>query len=243
VNTVGDAGSLRLPSSRRGTPFLQARLDAQCASVHSHSVLVDSRRRLAASGGNAAGGAVAILTAEFIGSGTSRDEGVGVPASWQARVVRDDFVASGMSRQIEVNAGNTTTPEYECMSMYEDKPERVLRDGRYQGRAVHTASVGFGSVSSAGLDAVLLVDEPALGVMGGLLQSVSSPAEPPVSSLSDPSSGPSMTAPAPFADFPVGDVSPRPDAGGTAMEVDPNRPTSRFVLPSGQGRKSCPPVP
>jgi hypothetical protein len=132
------------------------------------------------------------------------------------------------------------------MSMHEDKPAREQCGGQYQGRARHTvghiASVYFGSVSSAGREAAWTVDVPALGVMGGLHQSVSSPTEPPVSSLSDPSSGSSTTAPAPFADFPVGDVSPRSDAGGTAVEVASMRPSGRIDSPSGQGRKSCPPA-
>jgi hypothetical protein len=243
VNTVGVPGSLELPSCRLGTPSTRARSAAGSAVRHNHSVLVDSLRHLTVFGREAAGGAVPIVATEFIGGGTARDERAGQPAFWHGRVARDDFVGSGMSRQIGVNAGNTATTEYECRHMYEDKPVRILRGGQYQGRVVGAASVSCVSVSSVGQAAVCLAGEPALGVMGGLLQSVSSPAEPPVSSLSDPSSGPSMAAPAPFADFPVGDVSPRPDAGGTAMEIAPERPSGRTVLPSGQGRKSCPPVP
>jgi hypothetical protein len=192
--------------------------------------------------GNTAGGAVAIVAAEFIGGGTARDEGAGRPTSWQGRVTRDDFVVNGMFRQIGVNAGNTATSEYQCSSMHEDKPARILRDGQYQGRAVGAASVSGPSVSSVGWAAAHPSGEPALGVMGGLLQSVSSPTVPPVSSLTNPSSGSSMTAPAPFADFPVGDVSPRTDAGGTAVEIASMRPPGRIVSPLGQGRKSCPPV-
>jgi hypothetical protein len=193
-------------------------------------------------GGNAAGGAVEIVAAGFIGGGTARDEGIGQPISWQVRVARNDFADSGMSRQMKANAGNSAISEHECRSMHEDKPARDQRGGQYQGRVRRAASVCFGSVSSAGREAAWAVDVPALGVMGGLLQSVSSPAVPPVSSLTNPSSGSSMTAPAPFADFPVGDVSPRTDAGGTAVEIASMRPSGRIVSPSGQGRKSCPPV-
>jgi len=129
--------------------------------------------------------------------------------------------------------------------MYEDKPARILRGGRYQGRVVGAASVSFVSVSSVGQAAVCLAGEPALGVMGGLLQSVSSPAEPPVSSLSGLFADPSMTAPAPFEDldFRPRDVSPTADAARAAVEVAPERPQRRSGSPSGQGRKSCPPVP
>jgi len=234
VNTVGDAGSHWLPSSRRGTPFQQARLVAQCATVHSHSVLVDSLRHLTVCGREAAGGAVPIVATELIGGGTARDEGAGQPAFWHGRVARDDFVGSGMSRQIGVNAGNTATTEYECRHMYEDKPARIPRGGQYQGRVVGAASVSCVSVSSVGQAAVCLAGEPALGVMGGLLQPVSSPAEPPVSSLSGSFANPSTTAPAPFGDVLAGDVSPLAYAAPAAMEVVPSRPAAVSVLPRGR---------
>jgi len=244
VNTVGEPGSLRLPSCRRGTPFHKARSVAASAALHEHSVLVDSLRHLQVFGGKAAGGAVPIVAAEFIGSGTARDEGTGRPVFWHGRVTRDDFVGSGMSRQIRANAGNTATAEYEGKSMYEDKPARIPRGGQYQGRVVG-ASVACRSVSSVGRAPARLAGEPALGVMGGLLQSVSSPAEPPVSSLSGLSADSSMTAPAPFEhlDFRPRDVSPTADAARAAVEVAPERPQRRSGSPSGQGRKSCPPVP
>jgi hypothetical protein len=129
--------------------------------------------------------------------------------------------------------------------MYEDKPARIQRDGQYQGRVVGAASVVGFSVSSVGRAPARLAGEPALGVMGGLLQPVSSPAEPPVSSLSGLSADPSMTAPAPFEDldFRPRDVSPTADAARAAVEVAPERPVCRSGSPSGQGRKSCPPVP
>jgi hypothetical protein len=241
VNTVGEPGSRPLSSCRPGTPFSQARSVAGYATLHDHSILVDSRRCLVP-GGNTAGGAVAIVAAEFIGGGTARDEGAGRPTSWQGRVTRDDFVVNGMFRQIGVNAGNTATAEYECRSMYEDKPARILRGGQYQGRAVGTASVSGLSVSSVRRAPARLSGEPALGVMGGLLQPVSSPAEPPVSSLSGLSADSSTTAPAPFADFRSRDVSPLADAARAAVEVVPGRPSGRSGSLSGQGRKSCPPV-
>jgi hypothetical protein len=240
VNTVGEPGSNQLSSCRPGTPFPRARSVAGYATLHPHSILVDSPRCLVPEG-NTAGGAVAIVAAEFIGGGTARDEGAGRPTSWQGRVTRDDFVVNGMFRQIGVNAGNTATSEYQCSSMHEDKPARILRDGQYQGRAVGAASVSGPSVSSVGWAAAHPSGEPALGVMGGLLQSVSSPAEPPVSSLSGPKDS-STTAPAPFADFRPRDVSPTVDAARAAVEVVPGRPSGRAGSPSGQGRKSCPPV-
>lgn len=242
MNTVGARGSSTLPLSRPGTPSPGERLVARSASVHSHLSLVDSSRHRMVQSRNAAGGAVPIVATEFIGGGTARDEGIGQPIFWQAQGMRGDFVVSGMNRQMKANAGNTATLEYECMSMYEDKPARNQRGGQYQGRVGHAVQVYFDSVSSAVRVAARPVGVPALGVMGGLLQSVSSPTEPPVSSLSNPSSGSSMTAPAPFADFPAGDVSPQSDAGGTAMEVTPTGPSGPIGTPSGQGRKSCPPA-
>jgi hypothetical protein len=242
VNTVGETGRLGRPSCHPGTPIPGARSVAGYATLHDHSILVDSLRGLPVPGGNAAGGAVAIVAAEFIGGGTARDEGAGRPTSWQGRVTSVDFVVNGMFRQIGVNAGNTATAEYEGKSMHEDKPTRILRGGQYQGRAADTASVCGLSVSSVGWASVHPSGEPALGVMGGLLQPVSSPAEPPVSSLSGLPTGSSTTAPAPFADFRPRDVSPTANAARVAVEVAPGRPSGRAGSLSGQGRKSCPPV-
>jgi len=247
VNSVGEPGRQVLPNSRRDACDLPVRSVAaasRCgATAHEHSILVDSFGCLLASEGNAAGGAEAIVAAENIGGGTARDEGVGRPTSWQGRVFDADFEVSGISRQTRVNAGNTVTPRYETQFMYEDKAARTQRDGQYQGRVVGTSSVFAASVSSVGRAPVRPAGEPALGVMGGLLQPVSSPAEPPVSSLSGLFADSSTTAPAPFADFRPRDVSPTADAARAAMEVAPVRPTDRTGSPSGQGRKSCPPVP
>lgn len=243
MNTVGVPGSLVLPSCRRGTGFSRVRYVAVSAVLKDHSVLVDSLRRLTVFEGKAAGGAVPIVAAEFIGGGTARDEGAGEPASWHGWVSREDFVGSGMSRQTGVNAGNTATTEYECRSMHEDKPTRNPRDGQYLGRVVGAASVSGFSVSSVDRAAARPTGGSALGVMGGFLQPVSSPVEPPVSSLSGLSADSSTTAPAPFADFRPGEVSPLTDAAAAVVEVVPGRLRGRSGSPSGQGRKSCLPVP
>ena len=242
MNAVGEPGSLELPSCRRGTSFSRGQSAAVSAALHDHSVLVHSLLHHSVLGGKAAGGAVPIVATEFIGGGTARDEGAGGPAFWHGWVARADFVGSGMTRQIRVNAGNSATAEYEGRSMYEDKPARNMRGGQYQGRVVGATSVSCVSVSSVGRAAARLAVEPALGVMGGLLQPVSSPAEPPVSSLSGLFTDPSTTAPAPFADFRARDVSPLTDVAQAAVEVVPGRPPGRTGSPSGQGRKSCPPV-
>ena len=242
MNAVGDPGSRRLPSCHSGTSFSRGRTATGSVVLHDHSVLVHSLQHHSMFGGKAAGGAVPIVAAEFIGSGTARDEGAGGPAFWHGWVARADFVGSGMTRQIRVNAGNTATAEYESRHMYEDKPARNVRGGQYQGRVVGTTSVSYVSVSSVGRAPVRPAGEPALGVMGGLLQPVSSPAEPPVSSLSGLFTDSSTTAPAPFADFRARDVSPLTDVAQAAVEVVPGRPPGRTGSPSGQGRKSCPPV-
>jgi hypothetical protein len=232
VNSVGVPGSRRLPNSRRAVSLPQARSVAtapeRCGvAAHEHSILVDSFGRLLVADRNAAGGAVAIVAAEYIGSGTARDEGVGKPTAWQGRMLRGDFEVIGMTRQIQVNAGNIAAPKYECKSMHEDKPTREARDGQYQGRVAGAGSVPVASVSSIVRAPARSADEPALGVMGGLLQPVSSPAEPPVSSLSGPFAVPSTTAPAPYGDFLAGDVSPLADVTKVAWEVVPRRPHGR----------------
>jgi hypothetical protein len=254
VNTVGEVGSRGLPVSRPGTPCPQVQSAADAAPAHNHSILVGSSRRRSAAGGNAAGGAVAIVVAEYIGGGTARDEGAVASASWQGRVTRENFVGNYLSRhsshvfiQMRVNAGNTATAQYEGKSMYEDKPTRnKMRGGQYQGRVVGTAPVSGGSVSSVARAFARPVGEPALGVMGGLLQSVSSPAEPPVSSLTGPFVGSSPTAPAPYADLPAEDVSPLPNAVRAAVEVLPARPPVVSILPRGRAGSPatrCPPAP
>jgi hypothetical protein len=172
-----------------------------------HTNLISSSERLAASGAGTAGGAVSIVSAGFIGSGTAWDEEVGRPTSWQVRMSGDNSDAWGKARQTRVNVGNTAAPARECSAMYEDKPTRGSRDGQNQGRAV-TTSVAGGSVSSVRRVAARRIGEPALGVMGGLLQPVSSPAEPPVSSLSGSSSDLTTTAPAPNGDLETREVSP-----------------------------------
>jgi hypothetical protein len=231
VTSVGDMRSQRLFLSRAVMPALQARLNNQ------HSILVASSGWSVVAGTKTAGGADAIVVAENIGSGTARDEGTGRPVFWQGRVGGGTSKVRGMSRQSRVNLGNTATAEYECKSMHEDKPTRVLRGGQYQGRVHDARMASRGSVSSARRTSVRSVGEPALGVMGGLLQPVSSPAEPPVSSLSGSLATPSTTAPAPIRDVSAGDVSPLAGAVRAAVDVAPPRPTGRGGPASGQGRK------
>jgi hypothetical protein len=143
---------------------------------------------------------------------------------------------SGMSRQNRVNLGNTATAEYECRAMHEDKPTRVCRGGQYQGRALDAWMATRDSVSSVRRTPVCRIGEPALGVMGGLLQPVSSPAEPPVSSLSGSFGTSTTTAPAPNRDVLAGEVSPLADAVRAAVDVLA-WPSGHGGPASGQGRK------
>jgi len=239
VNSVGELGSLALLDSRHRLCSPPVRFVATAskwcaATAHDHSILVDYFGRQLVADRNAAGGADAIVAAGNFGSEMARDEEVGQPTSWQGRVFGGDFEGHEMSRQARVNAGDTVTPEYEVQFMYEEKPMRRLRGGQNQGRVVGAASVSVASVSSVGRTVVRPIGEPALGVMGGLLQPVSSPAEPPVSSLSGSFANPSTTAPAPFGDVLAGDVSPLAYAAPAAMEVVPSRPAAVSVLPRGR---------
>jgi hypothetical protein len=212
-------------------PSSGARLNDQ------HSILVASAGWAVVAGTKTAGGAETIVAAENIGSGTARDEGTGQPVFWQGRVLGGTSNVCGMSRQSRVNLGNTATAEYECKAMHEDKPTRVCRDGQYQGRVVGARVARSGSVSSVRRTSVCRPGEPALGVMGGLLQPVSSPAEPPVSSLSGPTVALTTTAPAPIRDVLAGDVSPLAGAVRAAVDVAPPGPPGCGGPASGQGRK------
>lgn|GEM_PF-4157911 len=241
MNGVGDTGSHRLLVSRRAMPCPSARSVADSAAAHEHLILVDSFGCLRVTGANAAGGADTIVAAQNIGSGTARDEGVGGTTSWQGGMLRGDFEARYSSEQMKVNAGTTATTKYESKSVHEDKPARALRGGQYQGRVVGAAFGSGDSVSSVGWAGAQRSGEPALGVMGGLLQPVSSPAEPPVSSLSGPPAVPSTTAPAPFEDLSAGDVSPLADAVRAAVGVVRSRPTAVSVLPRGRAGSAQPP--
>jgi hypothetical protein len=202
-----------------------------------HSILVASSGWAVVAGAKTAGGADAIVAAENIGGGTARDEGTGRPVFWQGRVFGGTSKVCGMSRQNRVNLGNTATAEYECKAMHEDKPTRAMRGGQYQGRVVGAGVVSRGSVSSVRRTSVRRIGEPALGVMGGLLQPVSSPAEPPVSSLSGSFAIPSTTAPAPIRGVSAGDVSPLAGAAGAAVDVASSVAGGHGGPASGQGRK------
>jgi hypothetical protein len=230
VTSVGDMRGQQLLLSRAVMPSSRERLDQ-------HSILVASSGRAVVAGAKTAGGAETIVVAENIGSGTARDEGTGRPVFWQGRVLGGTSKLCGMSRQSRVNLGNTATAKYECKSMHEDKPTRVLRDGQYQGRVADARVAFSGSVSSVRRASVRRIGEPALGVMGGLLQPVSSPAEPPVSSLSGPTVAPSTTAPAPIRDVSAGDVSPLAGAAGAAVDVASFVAGGHGGPASGQGRK------
>jgi hypothetical protein len=231
VTSVGDQRSQRLFLSRAVMPSLQGRLNNQ------HSIFVASSGWSVVAGAKAAGGAVSIVVAENIGSGTARDEGAGRPVFWQGRVGGGTSKVRGMSRQSRVNLGTTATAEYDCKSMHEDKPTRECRGGQYQGRVLDAWMASRDSVSSVRRTSVRSAGEPALGVMGGLLQPVSSPAEPPVSSLSGPTVAPSTTAPAPIRDVLAGDVSPLAGAVRAAVDVAPPWPPGHGGPASGQGRK------
>lgn len=239
MNSVGELESFGLSCSRHRLCSPPARFVATAlkwcgATAHDHSILVDYFGRQLVTGRNAAGGADAIGTAGKFGSEMARDEGVGRPTSWQGRVFGGGSEVHGMSRQEPISAGDTVTTEYEVPFMYEERPAHGLRDGLNKGRDGGAASASVASVSSVGRTAVRLIGEPALGVMGGLLQPVSSPAEPPVSSLSGSFAAPSTTAPAPFGDVLAGDVSPLTYAARAATEVVPSRPAAVSVLPRGR---------
>jgi len=237
VISVGDTRSRKALPSRAVMPSLRARFVASAAVENQHSVLVASSGCAVVVGAKTAGGAETIVVAENIGSGTARDEGTGRPVFWQGRVLGGTSNVCGMSRQSRVNLGNTATEKYEGKTMHEDKPQRQCRDGQYQGRVANALVAVSGSVSSVRRTSVRRIGEPALGVMGGLLQPVSSPAEPPVSSLSGPIEAPTTTAPAPIRDVLAGDVSPLAGAVRAAVDVAPPWPPGCGGPASGQGRK------
>jgi hypothetical protein len=236
VISVGDMRSQQLFLSRAVMPSYMGRYVASATVEHQHSIVVASSGCALAAAAKTAGGADAIVVAEYIGSGTARDEGTEEPVFWQGRVLGGTSKVSGMSRQSRVNLGNTATAEYDCKYMHEDKPTRVCRDGQYQGRVIG-ARLANGSVSSVRRTPVRRSGEPALGVMGGLLQPVSSPAEPPVSSLSEPPVALTTTAPAPIRDVLAGEVSPLAGAVRAAVDVAPPWPPGHGGPASGQGRK------
>jgi hypothetical protein len=237
VITVGDKRSRKALPSRAVMPSLQARFVASAALDDQHSVLVASSGCAVVAGTKTAGGAETIVVAENIGSGTARDEGTGRPVFWQDRVLGGTYQLGGISRQSRVNLGNTAAARYEGKAMHEDKPTRECRGGQYQGRVAGTPVVSSSSVSSVRRTSVRRIGEPALGVMGGLLQPVSSPAEPPVSSLSGPTVALSTTAPAPIRDVLAGEVSPLAFAAEVSVDVAPLWPPGHGGPASGQGRK------
>lgn len=192
---------------------------AAAASEHASSTPpTPGPSRTTVKGSEAAGGAVEKVAAGGIGSEQARDEGfagqiVGRPILWRSRAGNGVHGLSGRTgrrerdrvRQNRIDLGNVPTPECESNSMYED-----------EGRVVPgTDAVAGYSVSSAHrcalVSAELRAGEPARGVMGGLVQPATPPVEPPVSSLSDPFTGTTTTAPAPI-EVQARGVSPRTSA-------------------------------
>lgn len=254
MSTVGD-----LRHRQRRLPTVFPRAHACSAPVHAAAVAQPLGRAGAARHHRstllALGGVDAVVAAGVIGGDAAGDEDSGRPVSWPGRAsggpsTRTSGATGRRGSQrfgnIRIFFGNTPTPEYEYVAMHEDSSLRAMRgdapgrwrdvsrvpDG-YQGRA-GAAAVVAGSVSTerpvrscgTGRDG-----EPALGVMGGPLQPVSSPAEPPVSSLSGPAKGLTMTAPAP-RNVQAGDVSPQADAAHAAVDVEPTlSQTGPGVLP------------
>jgi hypothetical protein len=148
-----------------------------------------------------AGGADASVDAGGIGSDEARDEGIESSISWPGRVSgeRTKVMSAHIGREREDavgrNVSNVHTPQYECKDVKEDEPSgpqgsngmlarigggNPLGSDGYVGRVVQDATTAAGdSVPSVWQAAytVRQVGEPALGVMGGLIQLVSSPAE------------------------------------------------------------------
>lgn len=164
-----------------------------------------------------AGGAVRIVAAGGFGSDRVRGEG---PRGRHFGRSRASIGVHGLSgrtgrvrdrvRQNRINLGNVRTPECECMSMY-----------GIEGRVVSgTTTVAGYSVSSVRKLQSLRVDEPARGVMGGLLQPTTPSVEPPVSFFNGFSGTPRTTAPAPIGVLAEG-VSPRTSAVGAAVGAEP----------------------
>ena len=147
-----------------------------------------------------AGGADASVDAGSIGSDEARVEGIEPSISWPGRVwgERTKVASAHIGRERESavgrNVSNVHTPQYECKDVKEDEPSdpqgfggmparfggNPLGPEGHVGRVVQDATTAAGdsvpSVWQAG-NTVRQVGEPARGVLGGLIQSVSSPAE------------------------------------------------------------------
>ncbi len=135
-----------------------------------------------------AGGADASVDAGVIGGDEARVEGVEPMTSWPGRVsgARTEGTSAhiGHVRASEGecssrNMSNVHTPEYECMAMKEDTLASLPGFVGNVGRVVQDATTAVGDSVPSVWQALAArqVGEPALGVMGGLIQSVSSPAE------------------------------------------------------------------
>jgi hypothetical protein len=197
VITVGELDSRRAAVSHPFTSLPGMRVVALEAAEHQkHSFLVASFGRFAAAG-EPAGGAVAIVPAENVGSGTARDEGSERSALWLERVCGGAW--TGKAGQTCDKWGYSSSARRECIAMHEDKPKRVLRIGQNQGRAVARHQAFADSVSPVRRTSVRRLGEPALGVMGGSLSAgVLTGAAPGVVAFG--SVDPTTTAPAPTGD-------------------------------------------
>lgn len=149
---------------------------------------------------------------------------------WEARSVgRQRFGRFGQNQN---GFGNTGSAECESIYMYDDSPVRSQRTGApdgeqnkifspigNQGRVAGSSRSVGGSVSSPGRTSVRQGGEPARGVMGGLLQLVSAPTEPPVPTAAIPFTGSPQAAPAPTYDL-AGEFAPRAEAATAVGMVE-----------------------
>lgn len=127
---------------------------------------------------------------------------------WEARGGRRQKF--GRIGQNQIGFGNTGAAKCEPTYMYDDSLVRSQRIGApngeqnkifsligIQGRVAGSSRSASGSVSSPGRTSVRQGGEPARGVLGGLLQPVLAPVEPPVPAAAIPFTGSPQTAPAP----------------------------------------------
>lgn len=215
MSKVGELSSRKALDPRPAACLLGARFVASDVTEHQHSILVAPSGRLTAIGAEPAGGADAIATAGYIGSGMARDEGTEQSALWLDRV--SGGVRTEKAGQTRDKLGNSLQATRECRAMHEDKPTRVLRDGQYQGRVVARRMTFADSVSSVRRVSTRRPGEPALGVMGGHLSAgVLTGAAPGVVAFELQSS--STTAPAPTGDVVAkGCVALRLNSGPAAV--------------------------
>lgn len=217
-----------LPRARPHFPVLTVTTTGVARAVSEHGsptppTPAGSRRVLnsAATGPEAAGGAVGVVAAGGFGSDRARGEGPQDLNSRQSRASNGVHGLSGRTgrrmrdrvRQNRIRLRNVSTPECECMSMYGI-------EGRVVPGATTVAGYSVSSAPKATHVAALRVGEPARGVMGGLLQPTTPSVEPPVSSLNGFTRTPTTTAPAPI-DVLAGEVSPQASAVRAAVSVEP----------------------